>query len=321
MRASELFVSPTQPPAFRACRPPAHFGVCVRSHISCPPLSLRPQSKLSVPDPFLLLVALVLQDRKRRPEDEAAVVSAAPAAPAPAPAAAGSVVPYISSAGTRQPAPVLSRGAGFCRTPVLTSSDLMLLPPQVLSTPALPRFVSPAKRRCGNCPIVLRARYPLTTTPSTHVATSHPRGNLERAWRASSNRANATPLVVAATGTRNTTRATLRRATTKHTDRARDAPRHTCDPPRHDTTRPTTIDSTCRAQQTPPPSRRHAARIYGWILRIFTIHRCTTCLRAPATYGAAAPARPAVLKLLVNNNDAGHIIGKRGATVNELQVC
>lgn len=43
-------------------------------------------------------------------------------------------------------------------------------------------------------------------------------------------------------------------------------------------------------------------------------------MSSAATYGAAASVKPAVLKLLVNNNDAGHIIGKRGATVNELQV-
>ena len=45
-----------------------------------------------------------------------------------------------------------------------------------------------------------------------------------------------------------------------------------------------------------------------------------TLTPAAAPLSTSSSSKPVVLKMLVNNNDAGHIIGKRGATVNELQV-
>jgi len=51
-------------------------------------------------------------------------------------------------------------------------------------------------------------------------------------------------------------------------------------------------------------------------------HTCTTAALVPdPASGPDVSNHTTVLKFLVNNNDAGHIIGKRGATVNELQVC
>eukprot|EP00750_Incisomonas_marina_P007902 INCI15072.5.p1 GENE.INCI15072.5~~INCI15072.5.p1 ORF type:complete len:472 (-),score=73.07 INCI15072.5:268-1683(-) len=44
-----------------------------------------------------------------------------------------------------------------------------------------------------------------------------------------------------------------------------------------------------------------------------------TLTPAAAPLSTSSSSKPVVLKMLVNNNDAGHIIGKRGATVNELQ--